>query len=37
MIRSYARRTNRTLGDVTQTIVTNPTNLPELASTDPPP
>jgi GAF domain-containing protein len=32
MIRKYARRTNRTLGDVTHTIVTNPTNLPELAS-----
>jgi len=31
LIRNYARRTNRTLGDVTHAIVTNPANLPDLA------
>jgi GAF domain-containing protein len=32
LIRNYARRTNRRLGDVAHTIVTDPASLPELAT-----
>ena len=31
LIRDYARRTNRRLGDVAHTIVTDPTSLPDLS------
>jgi GAF domain-containing protein len=32
LMRDYARRTNRRLGDVAHTIVTDPTDLPDLAN-----
>ena len=32
LIRNYARRTNRRLGDVARTIVTDPASLPDLAT-----